>query len=57
MVITRQSGSGDKRKNKKVIYREARLTLAHSIESKTPVFSITFEDITTVGKHTIFEET
>lgn len=51
IVVTKKSGSGDKRKNKKVIYREARLTLARSSESKTPVFSITFEDVKTVGKH------
>jgi len=51
IVVTRKSGCGDKRKNKKVIYREARLTLARSSESKTPIFSVTFEDIKTTGKH------
>jgi len=51
IVITNTSASVDRRKNKKVVYREARLTLARSSKSNTPVFSVTFEDIKTVGKH------
>jgi hypothetical protein len=33
------------------MYREARLTLAHENDSTAAVFSATFEDINTVGKH------
>lgn len=33
------------------MYREARLTLAHSSKSTVPVFSVTFGDVTTTGKH------
>jgi hypothetical protein len=50
IVVTKKSGK-DKRKHKEVMYREARLTLAHDNISTTPVFSVTFDDINTVGKH------
>lgn len=54
IVVTKKSGISDKRKNKEVMYREARLTLAHASESTSPVFSVTFDDINTVGKHIRF---
>ena len=41
----------DKRKKKTVCYREARLTLAHSKGSKSPVFSATFKDTDVAGEH------
>lgn len=41
----------DRRKKKKVCYREARLTLAHSKGSVSPVFSATFKDIDIAGRH------
>ena len=51
IVVTKKSGKHDGRKNKEVMYREARLTLAHSSNSVLPVFSVTFENIKTVGNH------
>lgn len=54
IVVTKKSGTSDKRKNKEVMYREARLTLAHASDSISPVFSVTFDDINTVGKHIRF---
>lgn len=50
-IVVTQRGAKDKRKRKKVMYREARLTLAHENGSKSSVFSATFSDINTVGKH------
>lgn len=50
IVVTKKIAK-DKRKNKQVMYREFRLTLAYGIDSKTPTFSATFNDIDTVGKH------
>jgi hypothetical protein len=50
IVVIKKTGK-DRRKNKEVIYREARLTLARANTSDTPVFSVTLSDIDTVGKH------
>lgn len=50
-IVVIKKMAKDKRKNKEVMYREARLTLAHENGSNTPVFSATFDDIDTVGKH------
>lgn len=41
----------DRRKKKLLHYREARLTLAHEKGSNTPIFSGTFKDTQTAGKH------
>jgi hypothetical protein len=50
IVVTKKAAK-DRRKNKEVMYREARLTLAHENGSNAPVFSATFDNIDTVGKH------
>ncbi len=50
IVETAKSGK-DKRKNKIVQYREARVTLAYAQGSVTPTISGTMADIDTVGKH------
>ena len=42
---------GDKRKKKKVQYREARLTLAHEKGAVNPVFSATLGDPAETGRH------
>jgi hypothetical protein len=41
----------DKRKNKKIRYREARVTLARAKGSVTPIYSATFKNIDITGKH------
>ncbi len=41
----------DKRRNKTLRYREARLTLAHEKGAKTPVFSATLGDVKEAGRH------
>lgn len=41
----------DRRKGKVLVYREARLTLAHEKDSISPIFSATFGDVKTAGKH------
>ena len=51
IVVTKKSKTSDNRKHKEVMYREARLTLAHSSKSTVPVFSVTFGDVTTTGNH------
>jgi hypothetical protein len=48
---TESSGKSDKRKGKVLVYREARLTLAHEKGSVTPVFSATLGGVKAVGKH------
>jgi len=50
IVVTKKSGV-DKRKHKEVMYREIRVTLSHEQGSTSPVFSATFADTYTVGKH------
>lgn len=50
-IVATKNGVKDKRKKKEVMYREARLTLAHKTGSKSSVFSATFSDTNTVGKH------
>lgn len=50
-IVVPKLGIKDKRKKKEVMYREARLTLAHKNGSKSSVFSATFGDVKTVGKH------
>lgn len=41
----------DRRKGKVLVYREARLTLAHEKDSVTPIFSATLGDVKTAGRH------
>jgi hypothetical protein len=41
----------DRRKGKTLVYREARLTLAHEQDSLTPIFSATLGDVKTAGLH------
>ena len=53
-VVKINKSAKDKRKNKEVVHKEMRLTLAHESGSTTPVFSATFADIKTVGKHIRF---
>lgn len=43
----------DRRKGKQLIYREAKLTLAHEKGSTTPIFSATFEDAKKAGEHVL----
>jgi len=43
----------DRRKNKELIYREARLTMAHEKDSVTPVFSATLGGVKEAGKHVL----
>lgn len=50
-IVRTQAEAQDKRKGKELIYREARLTLAHAKGSVTPVFSATLGDVKTAGKH------
>jgi len=40
----------DRRKNKTLVYKEARLCLVHAQGSVTPTFSATFQDVDEVGK-------
>ncbi len=49
--IVKTSDKGDKRKQKELFYREAKLTLAHEKGSKTPIFSATFGSADAAGKH------
>lgn len=54
IVKTRSSIDGekvDRRKGKTLVYREARLTLAHEKDSMTPIFSATLGDVKTAGLH------
>jgi len=41
----------DRRKNKELVYREARLTMAHDKNSVTPIFSATLGTVKEAGKH------
>ena len=43
----------DRRKNKELMYREARLTMAHDKESVTPIFSATLGTVKEAGKHVL----
>ncbi len=55
MVPIVQTGTeGDRRKHKRLIYREAKLTLAHKKGSKSPVFSATFGHANEAGKHMLY---
>ena len=54
IVKTREAVVGekvDRRKGKTLVYREARLTLAHEKDSRTPTFSATLGDVKTAGRH------
>lgn len=53
LVETRAGGRKDRRKEKTLSYREARLTLAHEKGAVTPLFSATLGDAKTVGKHVL----
>ena len=44
----------DKRKNKTLIYREAKLTLAHEKDSVTPTYSATMGNAETAAKHMLY---
>lgn len=54
-IVKPQSPVGDKkidkRKNKELYYKEAKLTLAHEKNSATPIFSATMSNAQTAGKH------
>lgn len=50
-IVETDSKLSDSRKQKKLKYREARLTLAHEKGSVTPFFSGTLKDVKTAGKH------
>jgi hypothetical protein len=50
-IVETNKSAKDRRRNKEVMYREARVTLARSKNSSTPIFSATFADIDTVGEH------
>lgn len=52
-IVKTKSTQTDKRKNKTVGYREARLSLAHAKDSISPIFSATFQDVDTVGAHIV----
>ena len=41
----------DRQKGKTLVYREARLTLAHEKDSLTPIFSATLGDVKTADRH------
>jgi len=47
--VEEKKNTVDRRKNKTLQYREARLCLVHEKGSKTPIFSGTFEDVDKVG--------
>ena len=49
--IVKTADEGDKRKQKQLFYREAKLTLAHEKGSISPVFSATFGNADMAGKH------
>lgn len=50
-IVKTNDKQQDKRKQKTVCYREARLTLAHAKGSISPVFSATFKDVDITGEH------
>lgn len=50
-IVAPNHHTKDSRKNKEVMYKEARLTLAYNTDENIPVFSATFADVETVGKH------
>lgn len=50
-IVTINKDSKDKRKGKKVQYREARLTLAHEAGIIAPIFSATLDEVDEAGKH------
>lgn len=54
IVKTKPAADGeqsDRRKNKELVYREARLTMAHDKNSITPIFSATLGSVKEAGKH------
>lgn len=54
IVVHKKSSVKDRRKSKEVMYREARLTLAHASNSATPIFSAIIGEPIDVGKHIRF---
>jgi hypothetical protein len=56
IVKTKSAIEGDKtdrRKNKELVYREARLTMAHDKNSVTPIFSATLGSVKEAGRHVL----
>lgn len=54
IVKTKSATDGtksDRRKNKELVYREARLTMAHDKNSVTPIFSATLGSVKEAGRH------
>lgn len=51
--VENKNGKVDRRKGKSLIYREAKLTLAHEKGSTTPTFSATFGDAKKAGEHVL----
>ena len=51
---TTSDEKSDKRKNKTLIYKEAKLTLAHEKDSVTPVYSATMGNAETASKHMLY---
>ena len=52
--IVKTADEGDKRKQKQLFYREAKLTLAHKKGNVSPIFSATFGDAEAAGKHMLY---
>lgn len=50
-IVTINEASQDKRKEKRVQYREARLTLAHKAGEVKPIFSATLSNVELAGHH------
>jgi len=50
-IVNIDAAQSDKRKQKTLCYREARLTLAREKGSLSPVFSATLNDVSTAGEH------
>jgi len=44
-------GGRDKRKKKRLVYKEARLCLSYKAGDVTPVFAATISDVNTTGKY------
>lgn len=52
-IVKLGAGCKDRRKQKVLFYREARLTLAHEQGSASPVFSATLGDVKETGRHVL----
>ncbi len=54
IVVPKKSSAKNRKKSKEVMYKEARLTLAHASNSDTTIFSAIIGEPTEVGKHIRF---